>query len=104
MALFNELGMAATAGIEASFQVLAQIDLGFGPSDTAGLEFVQGRKVVEAMMNSAGWRDVPYLLRDRAFFSAYVADMQTRITSYNVCYTKLLRLQSAAVEHRAPVG
>jgi len=77
VALFNELGMAATAGIEASFQVLAQIDLGFGPSDTAGLEFVQGRKVVEAMMNSAGWRDVPYLLRDRAFFSAYVADMQT---------------------------
>lgn len=75
--LFYALGSAAAAGMDASLKALAQIDLGFGPSHTDALPFVAARKDIAALLDSAAWRDVPYALRDRAFFSARVADLQT---------------------------
>jgi hypothetical protein len=76
--LFGELGEALAGAVEAAeARALAQIDLGFGPADTGALDFVRGRAAVAAALDSEGWLGVPQALRERAFFSARVADLQT---------------------------
>lgn len=78
-ALFTEMGRALAAGAAGAerSKALAQIDAGFGPQDAEALEFVKGRRETASLLDSAGWRTVPYQLRDRAFFSSRVNDLRT---------------------------
>lgn len=75
--LFGAMGKALAGGIDGTLNALSAIDLGFGPASTEALDFVKGRKAVAATLDSAGWKDVVYQLRDRAFFSSKVNDLTT---------------------------
>lgn len=78
--LFDGMGRALVKGIsaaEGAARALAQIDIGFGPQDSAALDFLRGRRETASLLDSAGWRTVPYQLRDRAFFSSRVNDLRT---------------------------
>ncbi|HPS07306.1 MAG TPA: hypothetical protein PLG22_07225 [Kiritimatiellia bacterium] len=75
--LFAAMGKALVSGIDTAVRALGLIDYGFGPQDTDGLDFARGRKEAASLLDSAGWRTVPYQLRDRAFFSSRVNDLRT---------------------------
>lgn len=75
--LFEAMGKSLVSGIDTAVKSLSLIDYGFGPQNTRGLDFVSGRKEVASRLDSAGWQTVPYQLRDRAFFSSKVNDLQT---------------------------